>query len=449
MQNDLSRPTFLQKNRVITKAVFVGILILVLLIPTLFIENLVSERRARREEVVSEVSKKWSGAQTLSGPYLILPYATHDTDRKHTIITKYLYILPDELKINARLIPETRARSIYKVPVYNADVIFQGSFGNLKEGEGEPLKDFQFQNARLCVAISDMKGINEDVLLKWNDTNLPFDIASAEELLGDGISSRVTVNEGITSKATQFSVHIRLKGSQKIFFTPLGSTTSLHMESSWTNPAFDGKYLPDSHTVSANGFIADWKVLHFNRNFPKQFTNQTQNAAFINEAAFGLNFLQPIDAYSQTERSIKYAILLISLTFFLYFFIEILQQNAVHPMQYMLVGFALVVFYSLLLSISEYTSFKVAYLLSSAATILLIGWYTKSVFGKWQVSFIFSMVLSLLYLFIYVLIQLQDYALLFGTIGLFILLATVMYFSRKVNWFSSDKLELQPVHSEI
>ena len=440
------RLSFWQRNRLLLKAFLVGVLILVLLIPTLFIENLVNERKERRLEVVKEVSNKWSGEQTISGPYLVIPYVMKDTGSKQPPVTKYLYILPDELTINTDIIPETRARSIYKVPVYTAEVTLQGKFANIKTLMNANIKDYQIENSRLCVGIADFKGINEDILLKWNNSTFPFDISpSGDDPLSDGITTTLPLTADNISAQAQFTIHIRLKGSQKIYFTPLGSITQVHMKSSWTNPAFDGKYLPDSHTVSATGFIADWKILHFNRNFRQQFTNVATTAAQIHESAFGINFLQPVDAYAQTMRSIKYAILMISLTFFLYFFIEILQHNPVHPLQYMLVGFALVVFYSLLLSISEYTSFGIAYMVSSLSTVLLIGWYTKSIFHRWRVAFIFSFVLSLLYLFIYVLIQLQDNALLFGTIGLFILLATVMYFSRKVDWYSTEQIDLQPV----
>ena len=445
MNNALAQPTFFQRNRLLIKAFLVGVLVLVLLIPTIFIENLVSERQDRRVEVAREVSNKWSGEQTVTGPYLVIPYAYTNPGSKHETLTRNLYLLPDSLTINAHIFPVTKARSIYKVPVYSSDLTLEGKFDILKSLEGIPINNFHFNDARLCVGITDLKGINDDISLKWNGIIFPFDTApSTDMVLTEGVSTKLPLTADNIFAHHQFSMQVRLKGSEKMFFTPLGATTEVHMESPWTNPAFDGKYLPDSHTISSKGLVADWKILHFNRNFKQAFTNVNQ-AVLIHESGFGINFLEPVDAYVQTIRSIKYAILLISLTFFLYFFIEILQRKSIHPLQYILVGFALVVFYSLLLSISEYTSFGISYLISGLATISLIGWYIKSIFSKWKIALIFSAVIGLLYLFIYILIQLQDYALLFGTIGLFILLASVMYFSRKVDWYSTGQEEMKPI----
>jgi len=159
----------------------------------------------------------------------------------------------------------------------------------------------------------------------------------------------------------------------------------------------------------------------------------------VRESSFGVILLSPFDAYAQTMRSLKYAILIIGLTFFAYFFTEIFQRRPVHPLQYILIGMALVIFYTLLLSISEYIQFPLAYLTASSATVLLLSWYTKSIFNNWKVVLVFASLLSALYLFIYVLIQMQDNALLFGSIGLFILLAAAMYLSRKIDWYGIDR----------
>ena len=156
-------------------------------------------------------------------------------------------------------------------------------------------------------------------------------------------------------------------------------------------------------------------------------------------SAFGVILLSPFDAYAQTMRSLKYAILVIALTFFAYFFTEIFQRRPVHPLQYILIGMALVVFYALLLSFSEYILFPTAYIIASSATIILLSWYTYSIFKKWKTSVIFAFLLSVLYLFIYVLIQMQDNALLFGSIGLFALLTLAMYLSKKIDWYGIDR----------
>jgi inner membrane protein len=440
---DTQQPdSFWQKNKLIIKATFIGFLTLALLIPTFFIMFLVKDRETRRDEVVHEVSSKWAGAQTITGPFLSVPYDIEvKNSANETILQKgNLFLLPDELLVNGKISPQVKHRSIFEVPVYNSTLKISGKFSLLKPDKlPVPFQRIHFDEAVVCMGITDFKGIGENLQLKWNDSLFNFETGLPEvNWVKTGISCPLKLSEtSLTGSESVFSINLSLKGSEQLFVTPFGSTTKVHFESDWQNPAFDGKYLPDTSVVNGNGFTADWKVLHFNRTYPQQFTSVNEN--LVSESAFGFNLLQPVDAYAQTQRSIKYAVLIIALTFFLYFFLEILYRRNVHVLQYVLIGFALVIFYTLLLSISEYVSFAQAYLIASAATVLLIGWYCKSIFKKWGIVLLFSFILSLLYLFIFVLIQLQDNSLLFGSIGLFILLAIIMHFSRKINWNSGDK----------
>ena len=403
---------------------------------------LVTDREQRRREVVQEVSSKWASAQTVTGPFLAIPYYEQQTGTNNIVTTKkkYLYLLPDELNINGKILPQIRHRSIFKVPVYSSNLQLSGKF-KISKPDKLPvaISSLHFDEAILCMGITDFKGIGENLQLKWNDSTTNFETGLPEvEWLKDGISNPIKLSaDQLISGENNFSISLSLKGSEQLYVTPFGNTTKVHFESAWNNPAFDGKYLPDTNTVNKNGFTADWKILHFNRSYPQYFTNT--NNYNISESAFGINLLQPVDAYGQTMRSVKYAVLIIALTFFVYFFLEIYYRRSVHPLQYVLIGFALVIFYTLLLSISEYIAFGQAYLIAAAATVLLIGWYTKGIFKKWPIVLLFAFILSMLYLFIYLLIQLQDDALLFGSIGLFILLTIIMYFSRKVNWGTAEK----------
>lgn len=439
--------TFWQKNRLIIKSFFIGFLILVLLIPTFFIMFLVEDREHRRAQVVQEVSSKWAGSQTVTGPFLIIPY--YEEQKENNIVVskkKYMFLLPEDLDINGRIAPQIKHRSIFKVPVYNSMLKISGRFKISKPDKlPVPVSALHFEESIVCMGISDFKGIGENLQLKWNDTTVSFETGLPDiEWLDEGINSplKITAEEIINGQAN-FAINLSLKGSERLYVTPFGSTSKIHFESDWPNPAFDGKYLPDTSTISGKGFTADWKILHYNRSYPQQFTSGNQNS--IGESAFGINLLQPVDAYGQTMRSVKYAILIIALTFFVYFFLEIYYRRNVHPLQYILIGFALVIFYTLLLSMSEYLEFTISYLIASVATVLLITWYTKSIFKQWKIVLLFAFILSLLYLFIYVIIQLQDNALLFGSIGLFVLLAIIMYFSRKVNWNAEDKKDIQTV----
>lgn len=434
--------TFWQRNKIVIKSFFIAVLILALLIPTFFIMYLVNERKERKQEVTKEISNKWSAAQTITGPFLIIPYNEIVNNNGNVItVRKNLYVLPEQLKINGSIETEIRYRSIYKVPVFTARPIsLTGTFAkNNFTVSGVSPALLKWNEAKLCIGLSDLKGVKQQNI-KWNNQLLNMEPGLPENnITQQGISVPLPLDTSFIDKENSFTVQLNLQGSEKLYCTPLGSNTNVHLASLWKNPAFDGRYLPDSEKINKNGFEADWNVSQFNRDYPKIFTGGSNIFQSINESAFGVILLSPFDAYAQTMRSLKYAILIIGLTFFAYFFTEIFQRRQVHPLQYILIGMALVVFYILLLSISEYLQFPVAYITAAAATVLLLTWYTKNIFQKWKVVLVFASLLSALYLFIYVLIQMQDYALLFGSIGLFVLLATAMFLSRKIDWYGLDK----------
>jgi len=248
------------------------------------------------------------------------------------------------------------------------------------------------------------------------------------------VDSGVSVKVPATGLSNTFSLELNLNGSQGLNFIPLGRETNVNLASNWASPSFKGVFLPDSREVTDNGFKADWKVLHLNRNYPQEWAGNAPSS--VGESAFGVELLIPVDEYQKSMRSIKYAIMLIALTFLIFFFVEVLNSRRIHPIQYILVGLALCIFYLLLLSISEHLNFNKAYIISSIATILLITAYTKTVFKSNRLTSLQSLVLVILYGFMYLLIQLEDYAILIGSIGLFIVLAIVMYISRKIDWYN-------------
>jgi inner membrane protein len=229
-----------------------------------------------------------------------------------------------------------------------------------------------------------------------------------------------------------------------LYFTPVGKVTDVRLSSAWPNPSFNGAFLPDRRRVGDTGFTANWNVLHLNRNYPQLWTS---NKYDISGSAFGIDLLLPVDSYQKTYRSIHYAILFIGFTFLVFFFIEVLNKIFIHPMQYLLVGVALIVFYTLLLAISEHLHFNLAFILSALATLFLIGGYVRAILRSARLTMLISGILTILYAFIFVIIQLQDYALLIGSIGIFIILALVMYFSRKIDWYHlnlQDKKQAPP-----
>lgn len=429
--------SFWQKNKLILKSFFIGFLVLALLIPTFLIMYLVSERKDRKQEVTNEISNKWSAAQTITGPFLIVPYTQTENNVQ---VKKYLYILPEQLDINGNIETEIRYRSIYKVPVYTVrPITLKGKFSknSLKSVNINELS-LRWEETKLCVGITDLKGVKEQTV-KWNDQLLATEPGLPEtDIAQQGINTILPLDSSFLNADNDFTIQLILQGSDRLYFTPMGNSTTAHLSSRWNSPAFDGRYLPDTEKITKDHFEADWKISHFNRDFPKIFSNTAGAKHSVAASAFGVIMLSPFDAYAQTMRSLKYAILIIALTFFAYFFTEIFQKRPVHPLQYILIGMALVVFYTLLLSLSEYILFPFAYLTASLATIILLSWYTYSIFKKLKTTGMFAVLLSVLYLFIYVLIQMQDNALLFGSIGLFVLLALAMYLSRKIDWYGID-----------
>ena len=258
-----------------------------------------------------------------------------------------------------------------------------------------------------------------------------------KDVLESGINCPVKIIQNDSVKTSyDFSFSLKLKGSEVLYFTPLGKETNVSLASNWSSPSFDGNFLPDQRSIADSGFTANWNVLHLNRNYPQQWLGSSHDITY---SAFGVNLFTPVDNYQKSTRSVKYAIMIIALTFLVMFFVEILNNKAIHPFQYILIGLALCVFYSLLISISEQSNFNFAYLISGLATVGLIAAYSKSVFKENKLVALVSSVLVILNGYVFSLIQLEDYALLMGSIGLFIALAAVMYYSRKIDWYNLNK----------
>ena len=422
---------------------FIG---LILLIPTSMIESLIFERENTQKIAIDEVSSKWANEQTISGPFISIPYFKYikefskkDSTSKIIQLKEYIHILPSELKINGIINPEQRNRGIYEIVVYNSKINIVGKFNNLNLAEYDILeKDIQYDKAHLSLGVDDLRGIEKQINLNWNDKIFSFNPGViSNDIVKSGINSAIRISPKDSSNYS-FSFDLDLKGSQLLYFTPVGKITDVSISSTWKNPSFNGSYLPDTRTISEKGFNANWNVLHLNRNYPQSWIGSKYS---IENSSFGIDLILPVDNYQKTYRSIRYAILFIGFTFLVFFFIEVLNKKFIHPIQYILVGIALIVFYTLLLSISEHLQFNIAFIVSAIATLLLIAGYIKAILKSNQLTYLIISILFILYTFIFIIIQLQDFALLIGSIGIFIILGLVMYFSRKIDWYNLNLKE--------
>ena len=416
------------------KLAIIVILTLLLLIPAGMIQNMIREREQRRDETITEVTSKWGNTQILCGPVLTIPYKTY-TKTKDGIDTYvcFAHFLPTMLDVSGIVTPEIRHRGIYKVIAYNARLSFQGSFEavNLKALSINPA-DILWEEATVEIGIPDMRGINQSIAIEWNRNIIPvMPGIPANGINSSGVYASVPVTENETSG---FSFDLDLNGSHSLNIVPLGKETRMNISSPWKSPSFTGAFLPDEHQISDTGFTARWNILQFNRNYPQQWIG---NNIKTGDSAFGVDLIVPVDTYQKSMRSAKYAILFIALTFLILFFAEVIRKTSIHPIQYLLVGIALSIFYTLLTALSEHISFALSYLIASVVIITLISLFTRSLYKNVRISAAVAGSLIVLYVFLFVVLQLTDYALLFGSTGLVLVLAVVMYFSRKIDWYAT------------
>lgn len=450
------------RNSLSLKLFIIGFLIALLMIPTGIIAVLVNEREGRQNEAFREVSQKWGLEQTVTGPVLTVPYhqaieSLVNGETRVTEQTRYAHFLPDHLDINGSIVPEIRQRGIYELAVYAADLRLAGSFSvpDFSDWEIAPDK-IMYDRAFVSLGLPDLRGIREEVVLKWNGTDHSF-IPGLEtnDVIATGMSARIDLSEEAADKY-DFEFDLKVNGSRDLLFVPVGKVTRVDLGSSWPSPSFQGAFLPE-YDLDDSGFKAHWQVLELNRSFAQKFlgaASLSQNQPTVdyrvkpassggnlNSAEFGVRLLIPADEYQQTVRALKYAIMLLSLTFLVLFFYEAKRGARVHPLQYILIGLALTLFYVLLLSLAEHIGFDRAYILAALAVVTQVALYSKAVFGAWRPAGLEALLLVFIYGFIYVILQLEDYSLLVGSIGLFLILAAVMYVSRSIDWYNAGKAE--------
>ena len=424
----------MKKGSVIVRIIFTIGVIALLLIPLTMIQSLITERQKYRDEAVNEINKSWAGSQVVAGPILTIineSLVENRNGEKYLAQNNY-NLLPENLKYETEVFPETRYRGIYEVTLYEANIRISGYFDldKIKTVNYEELL-LNVKENYLSFSISDLKGIQEDIAANWNKEKKEVNPGlKTKDLFHNGFTTDVNINKN--DKKYYFDVTIKLKGSENLEFIPLGKSTEVSVKSNWNNPSFVGNFLPSSRKVNSDGFTANWNVNHFNREYPQEWQN---NKYELYSTAFGVKLLVPVDEHQKTMRTSKYGIMIILLTFVSFFMIEIFSKKVLHPIQYLLIGLSLVIFYSILLSLSEYLLFQYSYLIASLLVVSLISLYTSNVYGNYKLGMLIGVFLILFYGFMYIILQLQDYSLLLGNIALFIVLAAIMYLTRKINWY--------------
>jgi inner membrane protein len=413
------------------------LLSVILLIPASMIRELIKEREQRQNEIIEEITHTWGESQTLCGPVLTIPVRSPEKNNGMEAgdIAANVHILPEILQIEGTIKPEVRYRGIYKVITYRAILHISGNFNPAEINiPGLQIKNIDIESARFELGIPDMRGINENITINWNDNLIPVQSGIPDgSISNSGVYCEVPITKQTPSN---FTFDLDLNGSSSLNFIPAGAKTQIRISSTWKNPSFEGAFLPDERMINEKGFTAKWNVLQLNRNYPQQWINDQYS---VSESSFGVELLTPVEIYQKSERSVKYAILFIGLTFLLYFFFESYHQVRIHPVQYLLLGSALCLFYSLLTALAEYLSFAPAYIISSLIIISMITVFTRSVYKKRQITVTMALSLIALYVFLFIALELNEYSLLLGNIGLVIILGLVMYFSRRINWYDTIK----------
>jgi inner membrane protein len=419
----------------------VAVLALFLQVPIFMIGRLVSEREGRRQQAVVEVTSKWGNAQAVSGPALVVPYTyrwkevTAAGKEMARSETRHAVFLPDRLDVRGTIDGEVRKRGIFSVPVYRLGVTLAGEFArpDLAALDIDPA-DAQWERAQVAVGVADARAIQEASALEWGGRSIPF-------LPGTGffrdVDSGIHAESGVPpgTGPIPFSFPLSMNGSLGLSFTPFARTTTVQLTSDYPHPSFQGNWLPTERSVTADGFTATWSIPFLGRNYPQAWRADTGMAREIAASRFGVDLVNPVDHYRMASRSVKYAGLFILLTFATVWLIEILSGVRVHPIQYLMLGAALCLFYLLELSLSEHLGFPTAYAIASLSVIVMVAAYGRVMLHALGRALIIGAGVTILYGYLYVLLVNEDYALLIGSIGLFAILAAIMFVTRRVEWY--------------
>ena len=426
------------------KIFLIGAIVLILQLPLSMLGNLMLERVELREAAYTKVASGWGGELTVGGPMLVIP--TEYRALENGVARSYresVYVLPKLLDVAAIAQQEAQPRyvGIYSVPVFIADFKLTASFDLDAQlpviADRYPDRTILWQQASLRVPVNELRSLRQLSGVRFDDAAINFTPIRATAGLG-GLETPLQLQDGKLRGVHRFEMHLKMAGSRALSVLPLGSTTTVSMQSDWPHPSFQGEFLPAQREITDQGFRASWQVLELNRSFGQVFTESQLEGNALASSALGVGMHQSIDVYQRGERAIKYAALFIALTFLTFFAWEHLSRSRLHPLQYLLVGLALSIFYLLLIALSEHIAFVLAYWSAALALVALIGAYLAGALRAHRRGAVAGGAMALVYGILYALVISEDYALLMGAIVLFAILGAVMLATRHVDWYTSQ-----------
>lgn len=413
---------------------------LLMFIPIKQLINIVHEREEYQEQVIDQVADSTSREQRVLGPVIVIPYALTSTEinngERHSITKEYFsYELPQQLNIDGEPQVEIRKVGLYQTQIYHSDLRFSANFKKIDTSQFVSGDNVSLSVGKpyLVVMLSDARGIRQISSLKANAIEIAFEPGVQGDQQGQGMHAGIPL-ELLTGEALKIDFTFKMSGSRSLEVVPLGRTTEMTLRSNWPHPSFLGRFLPDTHSITAKGFSASWHSNWYANNLNHEFQVAGERMPFNNISAFRVGLVEPVDHYQLTERSIKYAILFIGLTFGAFFMFEMLTMLRLHPIQYLLVGAALSMFYFILLAFAERIGFTLAYLIASLSCSALIGFYLSAVLQGWIRGVLFSIGLLVLYGVLYMLLHSEDNSLMLGSVLLFSILAIIMSLTRRFDW---------------
>jgi len=441
MASDIAQPAAPTLRSPGFKILLIVLLTVAMAVPLFFIQLALSDREQTASGAVADVANGWGGPQIVAGPVLLVPYTVIHQDivdgrMVETPLRSTAVLLPENLNLNVDAETGIRSRGIFHVPVYRADIAMHATFDKTAmTALAPPGATVLWGEITVAVRVSDSHGLADNVILMANGHPVAFGpgVSAADNSKLSGIEAPLPLSE-----ATNLTLDTRftLRGSREFSVSPLGRRTTATIQSPWDSPSFFGAFLPTEREVGKSGFKASWTVPYLARGFGQAFANSDTAMEMLERPAFGARFYQPVDHYQLVERSLKYAVLFVALAFLVFFVVETVSPERLHAVQYALVGSAQVLFYLLLLSLSEHIGFALAYLIAAAATVALTSLYAVSALASRARAGVLCIVLGAIYALLYVILNAEDYALLIGSALLFAALAATMYVTRKINWYT-------------